>query len=241
MITTPRRGEQPATARSAPHHTMTDHELALKFLKYRRSVVRWMKHAGAGHTGGSLSCAEILNVLYNRVLRVSPETFSDPKRDRYIQSKGHSVEALFVVLADRGLFPESDLGTLCAYRSRAALESIGYQLRDVLDSMRAETGVSLQCLHGDGGATANRFFMQFCSDVTGVELRVANNPNLSALGAAWMGMLGLNIYARLTDLSELPQEELIYRPTVGTTVAAEWLQGWHTAVSHVLKPPSPAR
>jgi transketolase len=96
---------------------MTDHELALKSLKYRRSVLRWIKHAGAGHTGGSLSCVDILSVLYNRVLRVAPETFSDPKRDRYIQSKGHSVEALFVVLADRGFFPESDLETLCGYQS----------------------------------------------------------------------------------------------------------------------------
>jgi transketolase len=96
---------------------MTDHTLAIKSLHYRRSVLRWIKHAGAGHTGGSLSCIDILNVLYNRILRVSPETFSDPARDRYIQSKGHSVEALFVVLADRGFFPESDLETLCGYQS----------------------------------------------------------------------------------------------------------------------------
>lgn len=95
----------------------TDHELALKSLQYRRDVLRWIKHAGAGHTGGSLSCVDILNVLYNRVLRVSPATFTDPKRDRYIQSKGHSVEALFVVLAERGFFPESDLETLCGYQS----------------------------------------------------------------------------------------------------------------------------
>lgn len=83
----------------------TDHELALKSLHYRRNVLRWIKHAGAGHTGGSLSCVDILNVLYNRILRVSPATFADPQRDRYIQSKGHSVEALFVVLADCGFFP----------------------------------------------------------------------------------------------------------------------------------------
>jgi transketolase len=51
------------------------------------------------------------------VLRVSPETFGDPLRDRYVQSKGHSVEALYVVLADRGFFPASQLETLCRYRS----------------------------------------------------------------------------------------------------------------------------
>jgi transketolase len=51
------------------------------------------------------------------VLRVSPETFRDPGRDRYIQSKGHSVEALYVVLADRGFYPLEELETLCRYRS----------------------------------------------------------------------------------------------------------------------------
>src|ERR1041384_4823882 len=96
---------------------LTDQQLELKSLQYRRKILQIIKHAGAGHTGGSLSCADILNVLYNRVLRVSPQSFSDPNRDRYIQSKGHSVEALYVVLADRGFFPESDLETLCGYQS----------------------------------------------------------------------------------------------------------------------------
>src|SRR3954453_540853 len=96
---------------------LTDHQLALKSLRYRRRILEIIKHAGAGHTGGSLSCMDILNVLYNRVLRVSPDAFASPDRDRYIQSKGHSVEALYVVLADRGFFPESDLETLCKYKS----------------------------------------------------------------------------------------------------------------------------
>src|SRR4051812_41197703 len=95
----------------------TDRQLELKSLLYRQRILRYIKGAGAGHTGGSLSCVDILSVLYNRVLNVSPETFGDPARDRYIQSKGHSVEALFVVLADRGFFPESELETLCQYRS----------------------------------------------------------------------------------------------------------------------------
>ncbi len=73
--------------------------------------------AGAGHTGGGLSCMDILNVLYNRILNVSPETFGDPKRDRYVQSKGHCVEALYAVLADRGFFPAADLETVCHYQS----------------------------------------------------------------------------------------------------------------------------
>jgi transketolase len=96
---------------------MTDDQLRLKSVAYRLDLLRYIVHAGAGHTGGSLSCVDILSVLYNRVLRVSPETFDDPCRDRYVQSKGHSVEALYVVLADRGFFPKEQLETLCRYRS----------------------------------------------------------------------------------------------------------------------------
>jgi transketolase len=105
----------------------TDEQLKRKSLAYRREVLRIIKHAGAGHTGGSLSCLDILNVLYNRILRVSPATAKDPGRDRYVQSKGHCVEALFVVLADRGFFPAAELETLCQYHSHF----IGHPTRKV--------------------------------------------------------------------------------------------------------------
>jgi len=96
---------------------MTDRELYRRSIEYRIRLLRYIRMANAGHTGGSLSCVDILNVLYNRILNVTPENFSDPHRDRYVQSKGHSVEALYVVLADKGFFPESELETLCRYES----------------------------------------------------------------------------------------------------------------------------
>jgi transketolase len=96
---------------------MTTKELKQKSIIYRKKILQYITKAKAGHTGGSLSCTDILNVLYNQVLNVTPENFSSPDRDRYIQSKGHCVEALFVVLADKGFFPEDDLNTLCQYRS----------------------------------------------------------------------------------------------------------------------------
>ena len=96
---------------------MTDRELALNSIKLRKKLLQYIYQAKAGHTGGSLSCIDILNVLYNRVLHVDPGNYKDPDRDRYVQSKGHSVEALYVVLADKGFFPEKDLETLCQYQS----------------------------------------------------------------------------------------------------------------------------
>src|SRR3974377_1340444 len=92
-------------------------QLRSKSVQYRLQTLAAIKHANAGHTGGSLSCIDILNVLYNHVLRVSPESFFSPDRDRYIQSKGHSVEALYTVLADRGFFSAAQLKTLNQFGS----------------------------------------------------------------------------------------------------------------------------
>ena len=92
-------------------------ELRLKSVAYRKTVLEVIKQSGAGHTGGSLSCIDILNVLYNHVMNVSPNNFHDPNHDRYVQSKGHSVEALYTVLADKDFFPREALQTVERYQS----------------------------------------------------------------------------------------------------------------------------
>ncbi len=106
---------------------LTDVELKAKSIEYRATILRIIKQARAGHTGGDLSSVDILNVLYNNILRVSPETFADPNRDRYVQSKGHTVEVLYAVLADRGFFPAQELDTLGKYQSHF----IGHPTRSV--------------------------------------------------------------------------------------------------------------
>jgi transketolase len=107
--------------------SLTVLQLMRKSIQYRKTVLSIIKHGGAGHTGGSLSSIDILNTLYNRVLRLSPPTFQDPNRDRFVQSKGHSVEALYTVLADRGFFPQAELETL----NRFGSHFIGHPTRHV--------------------------------------------------------------------------------------------------------------
>lgn len=106
---------------------MTTKELKQKSINYRKKILKYIVGAKAGHTGGSLSSTDILNVLYNQVMNVSPQNFESPDRDRYVQSKGHCVEALYVVLSDKGFFPEEDLNTLCKYQSKY----IGHPTRKV--------------------------------------------------------------------------------------------------------------
>lgn len=92
-------------------------QLELLSIQYRKTILSIIMKANAGHTGGSLSCIDILNVLYNHVMNVSPENIHDRCRDRYIHSKGHSVEALYTVLADRGFFPLTDLDSMEKFQS----------------------------------------------------------------------------------------------------------------------------
>ena len=101
--------------------------LEYKSIQYRKTLLSIIKKANAGHTGGSLSCIDILNVLYNHVMNVSPENFGHPDRDRYIHSKGHSVEALYTVLADKGFYPVEELDSLEQYKSNF----IGHPTRKV--------------------------------------------------------------------------------------------------------------
>ncbi len=70
-------------------------------------------HANASHIGTGLSMADILAVLYGRVLRLDPGRPDDPARDRFVLSKGHGAAALYAVLAERGFFPLSWLSRFC--------------------------------------------------------------------------------------------------------------------------------
>ena len=96
---------------------MNCNELIRKSLAYRKSILRMIYKADAGHIGGSLSCVDILNVLYNYVMNVSPGNFCSPDRDRYFHSKGHSSQALYAVLCDKGFFGEEMLDFLSQYQS----------------------------------------------------------------------------------------------------------------------------
>ena len=101
--------------------------LEKKSLEYRRTIIEIIYNSGAGHTGGSLSCIDILNVLYNGILEITPNNFSTIERNNYIHSKGHSVEALYTVLCDVGFFKKEDLDTLNAFDSHF----IGHPTRKV--------------------------------------------------------------------------------------------------------------
>ncbi len=92
-------------------------DLQLKSIEYRKTILEIIYNSGAGHTAGSLSCIDILNVLYNNILEINPSNFNSVDRNHYIQSKGHSVEALYTVLCDKGFYTRKELNTLNNFKS----------------------------------------------------------------------------------------------------------------------------
>ena len=96
--------------------------LAIKAYRLRQDVLDIIVSGGGGHIGGDMSCMEIVLTLYSR-MNISPETMNDPNRDRFVLSKGHCVETLYAVLADRGFM---DIGEVKAQFSRFGSEYIGH-------------------------------------------------------------------------------------------------------------------
>ena len=83
--------------------------LSVMAYEMRKDVLDMIYHAGTGHIGGDFSVMEILTDLYFRQMNISPENVDDPDRDRFVLSKGHSVESYYAVLARKGFLDIEDV------------------------------------------------------------------------------------------------------------------------------------
>jgi glycerol kinase len=120
-----------------------------------------------------------------------------------------------------------------AHVVRAALESIAFQVHDVLE-MLATSGVRPGSLCVDGGPTRNALLMQMVADIGQMELVSTSIPESSALGAAMAGLLGLGQVSSLEALADLPRERTTYVPRMSEQSAAALRAGWQAAVESVL-------
>lgn len=94
-------------------------DLKKKACDIRMDVVNLVNSSGCGHIGGDMSEMEVLVALYYKHMNCSPENKDEPGRDRFVLSKGHSVESLYCILADKGYFDKNELmTTYSAFGSR---------------------------------------------------------------------------------------------------------------------------
>lgn len=99
--------------------TQEEHkELAARAARIRTHIIQMLERAGSGHTGGSLSIADIMATLYFRHMRYRPDEPKWPDRDRFVLSKGHAAPALYATLCEAGYFPAGELLTLRQLGSR---------------------------------------------------------------------------------------------------------------------------
>ncbi|MGD8625347.1 MAG: FGGY-family carbohydrate kinase, partial [Anaerolineae bacterium] len=115
--------------------------------------------------------------------------------------------------------------------ARAALESLCYQSRDVLEAMAADSGIGLQALRADGGAAANDLLMQFQADILGVPVQRPAVVETTALGAAYLAGLAVGYWSSAEEVAAQWQVDAEFSPAMGEGRREALYGGWQRAVA----------
>jgi glycerol kinase len=124
-------------------------------------------------------------------------------------------------------------GVTRAHVVRAALESLAYQTRDVVDAMAADAGEPLRALRVDGGAAANGFLMQFQADVLGVPVDRPRVVETTAMGAAFLAGLATGFWKSQADLERARRIDRRFTPRMNAETRDALYRGWQDAVARV--------
>ena len=122
-----------------------------------------------------------------------------------------------------------------AHIVRAALESLAFQVADLVGAMEADAGFPFREMHVDGGASANDFLMQFQSDILGCELHRPACLETTALGAAYLAGLSTGFWKDTAELSALRENEKDFAPQMDGPLRDKLLHDWRDAVKTVMK------
>jgi glycerol kinase len=134
----------------------------------------------------------------------------------------------------RGLLVGLTRGTGRAQIARAALESIAYQTRDVLDAMSADAGLTLKALRVDGGAAANDFLLQFQADILATPVERPRNLETTAMGAAYLAGLATGVWDSKDAVTARWQVARRFEPSMAEEGRVRLYQGWQEAVKRSL-------
>ena len=134
----------------------------------------------------------------------------------------------------RGAYVGITRGTTRAHLTRAAVEAMAYQTRDVVDAMTADAGVGLEELRVDGGASVMDFLCQFQADQLGVPVRRPAMAETTALGAGYLAGLGAGMWSSLDEISQRWSAEAEFEPAASRDEADSAYEGWRKAVERSL-------
>lgn len=130
----------------------------------------------------------------------------------------------------RGTIVGITRGTRREHIIRAALESIAYQSRDVLESMEADMGCRLKELKVDGGASVNNFLMQFQADIIGIDVCRPKVTETTSLGAAFLAGLGSGFWKDKNELKKVWTADKVFKPHMDHNTRTDKYRRWKRAV-----------
>jgi glycerol kinase len=130
----------------------------------------------------------------------------------------------------RGAIVGLTRGATAAHVARAALESIAFQVAEVLDAMEADASVPVSELRVDGGAAANDLLMQFQADLLGVPVSRPAVTETTALGAAYLAGLAVGFWKSTDELADQRKVERVFEPALAPSRADEMREAWKRAV-----------
>ena len=113
---------------------------------------------------------------------------------------------------------------------KATVQSIAYQVRDVIDTMQDDTDMKIPVLKVDGGAAMNNYLMQFQSDIIGIEIARAKNLETTALGAAFLAGLAVGFWKDLDEIKTLNEAGETFTPSMNNARKEQLYRGWKKAV-----------
>lgn len=121
-------------------------------------------------------------------------------------------------------------GTKKEHFIRAALESIAYQVCDIVNTMQKDLGTGVTSLNVDGGASANNFLMQFQADILNIDVVRPKVIETTALGAAYLAGLQTGYWKDLNDIKNNKQIEKVFKPSMKQDRRKQLLDGWDEAI-----------
>ena len=138
----------------------------------------------------------------------------------------------------RGLITGLTLGTGPGQLARATLEAIAYQVCDVFDVMQTESGVPLQTLLTDGGASRNDLLMQFQADIIGCPVLRSRSTDISPLGVAFLAGLAVGLWADEAEIESLVPPRDCFEPQMPCQQREALYAGWREAIARTVFDPS---
>lgn len=186
-----------------------------------------------GLEGAIVSCGSTLEWLKNQLglfkstdqIRVMAEQV-ESSEGVYLLPAFSGMGAPYWDMEARGVISGLTFGADKNHIVRAALESIPFQIKVVIDTIKKATGIELQELNADGGISRNKLVMQLIADLLGIRVRNLGLQDISAMGAALLAGLQADVYENIEELEMLSGKEITYSPhpeNIGIkTIYTEW-------------------